>query len=598
MDAGIIFVLASLLFSLLIAIVYFSKNKVNSYETKLYNGILILSIIGCIIALPLYYEVKNYNVNYTFCTYFLPRIYLMFLLIWVYFLTAYFNMLIVKKNVLKKMMRISVIVLVLYVIVNSFLTFMLPMEYYSDNNIVYTYGIAINYTYVICGIQVLYMFIQFFRHYKELKTKKVIPIISVFILGVICITIQKINPAIRLMTSALAFATHIMYFTIENPDVKMLEEFKVAKDRAEKANKEKEIFLYNITQDIRMPLSNIKRASSWINDNLSDIDSKSIKDGMYYINDNASIVLDKVNNVLDITNMEITNIKVYNTKYNIRLVLDELYKVYSSKVNNNVKLNFNIDSNIPEYLNGDSLRLKQLLTIILDNSCKYTDKGYVELNLNTIVKKGICRLIITIEDTGIGIKASDIENIFNKNNQNYNSLDKIDDNKKNLAIAKSIATLLGGILLLESEIGKGTTITFVLDQKIYEEKSDSLEKIENDITTYISKKKVMVIVEDNEYLEKVVKKLSKYDIDIIKMELAAKGLEYIRLNKECDLIIMDEELKYLSPLEVLNKFKNIPNFNIPVAILTNNSKYLEDGFNYILNRNLDNNELDNLINND
>ena len=166
-----------------------------------------------------------------------------------------------------------------------------------------------------------------------------------------------------------------------------------------------------------------------------------------------------------------------------------------------------------------------------------------------------------------------------------------------MAIAKSIATLLGGILLLESEIGKGTTITFVLDQKIYEEKSDSLVKIENDITSYISKKKVMVISEDIDYLEILVKKLSKYDIDVIKMNLASYGLEHVRLNKECDLIIMDEELKHLSSLEILNKFKMIPNFNIDIAILTNNpsNNYIEDGFTYVLNRKLDTKELDSLI---
>lgn len=589
----------ALIISFIIVLVFFSKIRPHKIEDDIYANILIIStltiFIGVIVGiLPEFISEKGLNSIYNIL---LNKLYLISLTITILHVLFY-TYAMSKLNKYTKSFNMKVFALLCVIYITSII--FLPIEVVNNGVVRGVSGVGVDVTFSILGITYMLMSILVIADYKKFKDKKYIPVVLTIVEGILMVIIQSLFPEINyLINPSITLVCLVMYFTIENPDVKMLEEFKLAKDRAEKANEEKELFLYNMTQDVRLPLYDIRKASDWLSDNVKEIHEKDIKDGMYYINSKASNVLEKVNNILDITNMEVTNIKVYNTKYDIRLLLEELNRNYKNKPNKGVKLKFNIDSNMPDYLDGDMLRLKQLITIILDNSCEHTEKGFIEVNLNTVVKRGICRLILSIEDTGCGIKASDIDEIFNKDNQMYASLDKVDDNKKNLAIAKSIATLLGGILMLESEIGAGTKVTLVLDQKIYEEKSESLEKLEGDSKKYIALPKVMAVSEDNEYLNEIVKKLSKYEIEVEALDLGEKCLNKIRLRHKYDLIIMDEELKKLNALEILKKLKEINGFDIPVAILTNNTDnlgFVKAGFNYVLNRKTTKKELDELIN--
>ena len=165
-------------------------------------------------------------------------------------------------------------------------------------------------------------------------------------------------------------------------------------------------------------------------------------------------------------------------------------------------------------------------------------------------------------------------------------------------MAKSITSLLGGILLIDSEIGSGTKITLVLDQKIYEDKSIELNKIEKDVEKYVNNTKVLVVIEDEDYREKIVKKISRYELDVEVVELGSKCLDNIRLNKKYDLIIMDEKLSHLSSLEIITKLKEIPSFKTPVALLTDNTDnqgYIDNGFTYLLDRKLVSKEFNKII---
>ena len=118
------------------------------------------------------------------------------------------------------------------------------------------------------------------------------------------------------------------------------------------------------------------------------------------------------NDILDVGSIDESNIKVYNTKYNIKNVLKQLVTIYSDICKNKMlEFRTNIDHDIPETLYGDGINLKEILTVILNNSTKYTSAGYVEFNVNTIIKNDICRLIFTIEDSGVGIKSEDINKI-------------------------------------------------------------------------------------------------------------------------------------------------------------------------------------------
>ena len=586
---GIYFSICSFAFMIIIMFIFVGKTVIYNVETTIYRKLIYITLIGLFLEIftGFIYEALQ-DTNRIFYI-ILSKLTVSYYAIW----TMYFNNYLLNICSYKKTNNflynfLTVIVLMLALV--------LPLEFVTTNGQIFPSGLAVYFAYFVIIVFTILNILLAIKYRKTIPGVKLIPLYFLLVFGMVGIIFGMIFPGTLIFGFILSLIDFIMYFTIENPDVAMLEEFKTAKNRAEKANEEKEIFLYDITQNIRMPLNDIKRASSWLDSNASDITVNDIHDGTYYINNKATSILDKVNNVLDITNMELTNIKVYQSKYDVGNIIDYIKKTYKSV--GGINLIYTIDSNIPKELYGDSLRLKQLLSILMDNAFKYTDEGSIELKLNTIVKKDVCRLIITVEDTGCGIKASEIDSIFNKDNQLYNNLDKIDDSKKNLAIAKSIANLLGGILLLDSEIGKGTKITLVLDQTIYKEKSSELNKLEEDAEKYIDKKNVMVVVEDAEYMAKVLKKLSKYDINAEAIDKGAKCIERIRLKHKYDLIIMDEMLRDLSSLEILKKLQKITNFNTPICLLTDNienENFISEGFKYLVDKKLTKKDLDNLI---
>ena len=182
------------------------------------------------------------------------------------------------------------------------------------------------------------------------------------------------------------------------------------------------------------------------------------------------------NEILDINSIDSASIKIYNDKYNVKLIIKELVTVYSKKCNvKNIAFRPSIASDIPEYLYGDSVSLKQVLDIILDNSVKYTSSGYIEFNVNTIIKNNIARLIITIEDSGVGISPDEMDSIF------YKRKEEIDGSnmKSNLFTARKLITLMGGTIIPSSIYGTGTTMKIVLDQKVAKEADEKLDKYES-----------------------------------------------------------------------------------------------------------------------
>ena len=271
------------------------------------------------------------------------------------------------------------------------------------------------------------------------------------------------------------------------------------------------------------------------------------------------------NEVFDISNIDSAGIKVYNSKYNIKILLKEINQRYKNKANaKDLKFITNIASDLPEYLYGDSVSLKKVLTILLDNSIKYTEKGYIEFDINTIIKNNIVRLIITIEDSGKGMTAEELNKSFIKTNQK----DEKDNISNNLYNAKRLITLMNGAIIPNSIYNNGTTMKIVLDQK-YVEEQDDLDKYED----IIDKKRVLLI-DNNENSEKLFKKiLNNTNIEIVRVKLGKEGLDKIRNKEKYDLILLDEEMSPLDGHEVMRKLKQIVGFNTKVILLTKTNKY-------------------------
>ena len=538
-------------------------------ETKTYSALVITNLINVVFAVLCYFTIL-YKDTIPIFNDFVSKTLLLLFITWELFFTAYVVIVTRKEEdkIIKRTIFKSKWLIMLFYLVIAFIIYLLPLEYHNDNKIVYSYGMSANFVYVLTTILIICWVILIIKNRYILKSKKCIPVILFVVLTVIVVIIQKSHPGLLLITAAETFITVIMFFTIENPDVKMLKEVHRAKEITDNANEEKTMFLYNMTNDIRLITKDINVSAD---DILNETDNKKIdveviSNAAREIKGSTAKFTTMTNEILDVSSIDSASIKVYNDKYNIKLIIKELVKLYSKKcLDKNIDFRTSIASDIPEYLYGDSVGLKQAINIILDNSIKYTNSGYIEFNINTIIRNDIARLMITIEDSGIGMKAEDIIKVFNKkNDRNEEALDL----NNNLYNAKALITLMGGTIIPSSIYGKGTTMKIVLDQKIVTS-DDKLIKYGS-----VYDKKKILLVDDNISTEKIIRKLIKNtNIELDYVNLGKKALDKIRNKEKYDLILLDEIMDPLDGMEVMKKFKDVKSFNTKVILLTRNSEY-------------------------
>ena len=563
------FTIYSLFYSVLLNIVYFARKRLVTFENKIFEKLMITNLIGVILAIGSYFTIVNID-KYPIFNVIVSKGYIVYLLTWITLFSVYIFAISIddSKNRKKKINRIIKGFSILYVI---FLIVIIikPLYYHNAGGAVYSYGPSANVMYVVSSVYIAIWIVRLIINYKKIRDKKYLPIFAFMLLGVVVIIIQKSHPELLLMTSMETFIVFLMYHTIENPDMKILEEVHRAKEISDNANEEKTMFLYNMTNEIRNITKDIDYSADDILDETSNkkVDVEVINDAAREIKGSTAKFTTMTNEILDINSIDSASIKVYNDKYNVKLIIKELVTVYSKKCNvKNIDFRPSIASDIPEYLYGDSVGLKQALDIILDNSVKYTSSGYIEFNVNAIIKNNIARLIITVEDSGTGMKADDIIKVFNKkNDHNEDSLNL----NNNLYNAKALITLMGGTIIPSSIYGTGTTMKIVLDQKVAKEADEKLDKYEE-----VYDKKKILLVDDNISTEKIVSKILKdTNIELDYVSLGKEALDKIRGKEKYDLILLDEVMDPLDGVTVMKKFKDIRNFKTNVILLTRNNEY-------------------------
>ena len=574
MYTGVFFLMEAIAYSILLVIIYFKKKIFKSKENKVYSLLVIISFIELILELILDYVGPLYQKIPTI-SFFVARLYCAFIELWLTLLICYVIYVLININKKDKYFIIAKYLFITLGIIFATLNFMLPLNFMYDGNIAYTYGPSVNIIYISAGLYSIVGIISLLTNSKNIKDKRFYPILLFLILGGIGSLIQYKNPGLLLAVPIHSFITFLMYFTIENPDTKMLEEVHKAKVISDNANEEKTMFLYNITNEIRGITKDINYEADNI---LNETDNKKVD--LNIVNDSAREIKGSTakfttmtNEILDISQVDASNIKIYNEKYSIKLILKELITKYKEICKRSgIEFRTSIASDIPEILYGDSVGLKNVMISLLDNSVKYTKKGYIELNVNVIKKQDIARLLITIEDSGIGIKSSEIDNIFNKNKEEL----KRNNLKNNLFTARKIITLMGGTLIATSTYGKGTTMKIVLDQKI--------EVIDNKYDKVYDKKKILLIEDSDTTYKLITKMLKNTNIIIDRVVLGSEGLDKIRNKEKYDLILVEEELKPLNGYDIIKKLKLIKNFNTKVILLTKNPNieysylYKDEGF--------------------
>lgn len=589
-----IFTIYSLFYSLLINIVYFSSKRLRSIENKIFEKIMLTNFVGVLLAIGSYFTIKNID-RFELLNTFVSKGYIIYLLTWLTLFSVYIFVISIKdgkdkKSAVNKIINLFGILYLIFLII----IIIKPLYYHNINGAIYSYGPSANVMYIVSIVYITVWLIRLSTNIKRIRDKKYLPIFAFMGLGLVVMIIQKQHPELLLMTSMETFIVFLMYHTIENPDMQIIEEVHRAKEISDNANEEKSMFLYNMTNEIRGITKDIDYSADNI---LEEVDNKkvdvlNIGNSAREIKNNTAKFTIMTNEILDISQMD-SNIKIYNDKYNVKIIIKELVQIYKKKAEDKgISFRTNIASDIPPYLYGDSMGLKKALSIILDNSVKYTSSGFIDFDVSTIIKRDIARLVITVEDSGSGIKAEDLNKIFNK---------KVNDNERlnikyNLYNAKRLVILMGGTIIPSSVYGRGTTIKVVLDQKIAD-MDDTLDKYES-----VYDKKSILLVDDNVSSGKIFTKMLKdTNIELSIVTSGKECLDKIRNKDKYDLILLDEDMEPLDGITVMRKLKEIRTFNTKTILLTKNNDYeynddyLEYGFDGYLLKPIDKDKLFELI---
>ena len=462
MSVGISFTMCSFFFIALLNIVFFKKERFNTLENKIYSYLILTSLFGTVIGVPCYYFMK-YRELFGVFNVITSKAYLVYLVMWLMIFTLYI-LLITVKNIDKNKLIKNIFIITGILLVGVVL---LPLYYYSDDTLVYSYGPSTNLMYVISSIFILIVIGCMIKNFKSLRQKKFIPITAFLVVGTVIMIIQKMNPGLLLLTFGEAFITFLMYFTIENPDVKQINEMARNNEIVEQTYIDKSNFLFEMTGEVREPLNNIRKLCDTIQ---NEKDEDVIKSNVKYINNSIRQLDFIVNNVLNVSSLDVQKVKFLNNRYNLKMIYDDLVKRVEPSVNSNVEFRSSIPNKVP-YLYGDNIKIKQVLYSILMNAVKKTEKGFIEFNVNTIEKYDVCRVIFTISDSGIGIGIDKINEILSVTGElNKDDIVNLEKSEFNIELCQKIIKSLGGNLLIKSKLDKGTEVILTLDQKIYREK--------------------------------------------------------------------------------------------------------------------------------
>ncbi len=556
------------IFLALLCIVYFSKERLNLIENRLYSVMLVTGLIDSIIIiierlLVLNGDITTVSSGTKFilqCTNKLD-----FLVLIIYTTCAFlYTLLITYPNMKEKIKKLINVTLVLDIIVYSIIL-MSNVDLITNGSIISVSGQAIVITYVFGGLYLIISMIMALLNIGKL-TKRHIPIISAIFILIILVLIFRSNPYIMIISITIAFVNYLMFFTIENPDIKMIEELTKAKALVEKNNNDKSIFIFNTAQQIRYPLNMIDQRADQIldEDNLDEIknmavDIKNAKQRISYV----------LNGAMDVSTIDAKKIKIVDSKYSLSNLLTEIcLKFKSMATEKNLEFRKNIEESLPETLYGDSIRLKQIISALLLNAIKYTKEGFVELNVNTVITYDVCRLVISVKDSGIGVNAEKLNKIFSQNDDT--KIEDVDSKEMTLDTAKKVVNLIGGTITVRSEKNKGSEFTLIVDQKIASS-DDKIDNIINEYKKLEDKIKILLVDDNKEERTLLTKKLG----GISKLTIAKNGeecLKRIRNKEKYDALLIKESMEKLDAYQTIKKAKALKFVPDKIIVLADNKE--------------------------
>ncbi len=403
---------------------------------------------------------------------------------------------------------------------------------------------------------------------------------------------------ISIMTAVILISVVAFFIDQSEKKSRRIRQSLVEAQRAVAANEAKSAFLSNMSHEIRTPINAILGMNEMI---LRESGDESILNYSENIKSAGSTLLGIINDILDFSKIEAGKIEILPVDYDISSVINDLVNMVHSRADEKgLLLELDFDRNIPKLLHGDEVRIKQIITNILTNAVKYTEKGSVCFRIGyerIMSEPDAVLLLVAVEDTGIGIREEDIEKLFSK-------FERIDEKRNRniegtglgMSITSSLLELMGSRLEVESIYGEGSAFHFELKQKVrsweglgdyeasYQAHLGTREKYRARFTAPDAQ---VLVVDDNPMNLLVFKSLVKQLK--LRIDTADSGDEGIKLTekKKYDLLFLDHMMPGKDGIETLKELKGReenPNLKTPAVCLTANAvsgareQYLAAGF--------------------
>lgn len=587
------FTIYSLLFSLLLFITFLMKKKKSTVRSKMYFLIMISAMIVALFEIIAITVFLNYSQNLILLriNWFIRMI---FIFVYVALFMIYYDILMNGEKydtilaTIFKCKRNLIISIVFALIIIFYLIFNIDFSL-DINNVTYVSGVVGILTVVISFSIAFYLLFVAVKVRKE-RRNVYNCFALIFLLLVIVVPIQLVFPNISLMPMCMLYILYVVFHNIEDPDIDLLDDVFKLKNSIESSSSSKSDFLFNLSYDLISPINVINSLVTNVY-TMDTYDRNRIVDDYNNIISASNLVLSSVNDMVDFS---LDSEKVNFKEYNMYELLSKLRTVTISKLGKKqVLFDLNIDSNVNSKYFGELDKIKKVLSILLNNACKYTSVGKIKLDVSASNNNDVHSVTFRVYDTGCGMNEETQKLVFDG---------------QELLLCKNLIEGIGGTISFKSILGGGSSFYFTINQKpIGNNKAvddvsfdnNSEEIVYHDLSNY-----KVLIVDDIDVNNKVnAKLLSKYKFNVTAITSSAECIERIKSEEPFDLVFIDHKMKDIDGIEVVQLLRSLEGYNIPKMIcLTANvftgarDYYLSKGFDEYLAKPVDIHELDRIVN--
>lgn len=525
---------------------------------------------------------------------------------WMLFFIIYYLIVSIPEERREKKGKMVLMYSSILIVLLAIIFVLLPVQILYKDSLFSPVGVSSNFIYILVILCSMASGILIILNRHNFKNKKYWALLFMVLFYLIVLLVDDNYIDILIVNPCTVLLTFFMFYTIDDSNIKLIANLNEAKIAADKANTAKSDFLSNMSHEIRTPLNAVVGFSNALKelDGMPD----EAHDDVENIILASQTLLEIVNGILDISKIEANKLELINGPYKFVDLFDELVALTKARMGDKpLEFRYEYDRNIPEYLFGDKQRVKQVTINLLTNAVKYTQQGYVEFRVNCVTKDNNVRIIIEVEDSGIGVKEENYDKLFSK-------FDRIDEEKNagiegtglGLAITKKLVELMNGKINVKSVYGQGSTFTISIDQDYV--KPDVILKLreeeakKSEIKTINLKGKRVLLVDDNNMNLKVAERLLRpFQLDLDMINSGVQAIEKIKAGEQFELILVDDLMPRMTGVETMEELRKIDGFKTPVVILTANAisgmkeEYLKKGFDDYLSKPIEKPELERVL---